>query len=81
MRQSRTEGLAVSGFNVSTIAVVVVVSAMWLATVADRLLHLGWGWDRQILWIAPIIVVGAMLVRVIGHGVFRLVGAAPPRAP
>ena len=75
MRQSGAEKLAVGGFNASTIAVIVAVSGMWLATLADRLLHLGWGWDRQILWVAPIIVLGTMLARLIGRGIFRWVGA------
>lgn len=81
MRQSGTEKLAVGGFNFSIIAVIVVVSGMWLATLADYLFDLGWGWDRQIFWIAPIIIVGAMLVRLIGHSVFRVIGAQPPKMP
>lgn len=81
MRQSGTEKLAVGGFNLSIVAIIVAVSGMWLATLVDYLFHLGWGWDRQILWVAPIIIVGAMLVRLIGHAVFRLIGAQPPKIP
>ena len=79
MKFSGTERLALGGFNASTVAVIVVVSGMWLATLADRTFHLGWGWDRQILWVAPIIGVGAMFVRLVGHMIFRWVGALPPR--
>jgi hypothetical protein len=75
MRQGGAEKLAVSGFNVSTIAVIVAVLGMWLATVADQSFHLGWGWDRQILWLSPIIALGTMLVRVLGRVIFRWVGA------
>lgn len=81
MRQSGTERFAVGGFNVSTIAVIAAVSLMWLATVADRMFDLGWGWDRQILWTASIIVIGTLLTRLIGHGIFRWVGATPPKRP
>ena len=67
----------VSWFNISFVAITVMVSFMWLATIADRLLGLKWGWDRQIIWIAPIILLGAIIVRSIGHGIFRLFGAVP----
>jgi hypothetical protein len=36
---------------------------MWLAAVADQVLGLRWGWDVEIVWIAPIIVGGALLIR------------------
>lgn len=81
MRQRGTKKLAVGGFNLSIVAIIVAVSGMWLATLADYLFHLGWGWDRQILWIAPIIIVGPLLVRLIGRAVFRLTGAQPPKMP
>jgi len=75
MRRGGVERLAVGGFNASTFAVMLAVSGMWLAAVADRSLHLGWGWDRQILWTAPIIILGTMIVRLIGRAIFRWVGA------
>ena len=53
----------VGWFNISFVAITVMVSFMWLATIADRLLGLKWGWDRQIIWIAPIILLGAIIVR------------------
>jgi hypothetical protein len=62
-------------FNVGLSLTVFAVSMMWIATAADRLFRLGWGWDRQILWIAPIIVGGALVVRLVGHSIFRAVGA------
>ncbi len=79
MGKSWIEKLAVGGFNTSTVAVIVAVCGMWLATVADQVFHLGWAWDRQILWIAPIIIVGTMLVRFVGRSIFRWVGAMPPK--
>lgn len=76
MRRSGAERLAVGSFNLSTIGVMVVVSLMWLATGVDRLFHLDWGWDRQILWTAPVIVGGTLLTRLIGNRIFRWVGAS-----
>lgn len=69
----------VGSFNIILLAVAVAGCLMWLATVADRLFSLGWGWDRQILWIAPIIIGGAIIVRLVGHTIFRAVGAIPPK--
>jgi hypothetical protein len=71
MNVSGTERLVVGGFNGITIMVTVVVSRTWLATLADQAFYIGWGWDRQILWVAPIIVVGAMLLRLVGRGTLR----------
>ncbi len=56
-------------------AVVILAAFMWVATLADHLLRLGWGWDTQIIWIAPIIVGGALLTRKLSHVLFRWVGA------
>jgi hypothetical protein len=56
-------------------AVIAISSLTWIATIADHLLHLGWGWDAQIIWIAPIIVAGALLMRLLSRAIFRWVGA------
>lgn len=61
--------------DVSCWAVVIVAALMWLATLADHFLRLGWGWDVRIIWIAPIIVTGALLTRLLGRIIFRWVGA------
>src|SRR5690242_19980717 len=56
-------------------AVVAISSLMWIATIADHFLDLGWGWDVQIIWIAPIVVAGALLTRVLSRAILRWVGA------
>ena len=61
--------------NLSCCAVVVAANLMWVATIADHFLRLGWGWDVQIIWIAPIIVAGALLTRFLSRVIFRWVGA------
>nr|WP_294168400.1 hypothetical protein [uncultured Sphingomonas sp.] len=67
-------------FNVRSTAIIcsviaVVAALMWLATAADHLLGLRWGWDFEIIWIAPIVGGGALLVRTLARAVFRTVGA------
>jgi hypothetical protein len=56
-------------------AVVILAALMWVATLADHILQLGWGWDIQIIWIAPIIIGVALLTRKLSRVVFRSVGA------
>ena len=69
----------VSSFNRTSTGIIVAVSLMWLATASDSLFNLDWGWDKKGLWIAPIIIFVAVVVRVAGHGIFQLVGAMQPR--
>jgi len=69
--------LLVGSFKIISLVIAFVVCLMWLATAADHLFGLNWGWDRQILWIAPIIVGVAFLVRFVGKAIFRAVGAIP----
>jgi hypothetical protein len=78
MRQSRAETLAVSGFNFTIAVIIVGMCGMWLATLADQTFHLRWGWDHQILWLAPLIVLFALIIRFAGHIIFRFVGAVSP---
>jgi hypothetical protein len=56
-------------------AVVILAGLMWLATLADHFLRLGWGWDVQIIWVAPIIIGGGLLVRKLSRRIYRWVGA------
>lgn len=65
----------VRSFNISLSVAALAACVMWLATAADHLFTLGWGWDQQILWISPIIVGGALVVRLLGQAIFRAVGA------
>jgi hypothetical protein len=67
-------------FNVRSTDIICLVIAsvaalMWLATVADHLLGLRWGWDVELIWIAPIVGGGALLVRTLARAIFRWVGA------
>ena len=61
--------------DISCWAVVIAAALMWVATVTDHFLRLGWGWDTQIIWIAPIIVAGALITRLLSRIIFRSVGA------
>lgn len=67
---------AVRSFEISILMVIIGATLMWLATLADHFLALGWGWDPQIIWIAPVIVAGALLTRTLGRLIFRSVGAS-----
>ena len=62
----------------SGICLLIVTAAfvMWIAALGDVILNLGWGWDRQIIWIAPIICLGALAIRFVGRLIFRAIGAA-----
>lgn len=58
-------------FNRTANGIMVVVAVMWIATAADYFLSLGWGWDEQGLWIAPIILAVAILIRLAGNAIIR----------
>jgi hypothetical protein len=53
------------------------VTFMWLATLLDQSFDMEWGWDRQILWLAPPMVLFALLVRFCAMAVFKFVGRNP----
>ncbi len=65
-------------FSGTCLLVAIVAFAMWIATMADVMLKLGWGWDQQIMWIAPIICLGALATRLAGHLIFRAIGGTKP---
>lgn len=52
---------------------VALLSVMWIATVCDWGFNLGWGWDKQIIWLAPPMLLFAMLVRFCCMAIFRFV--------
>jgi hypothetical protein len=54
---------------------VALLSFTWIATAADWLFALGWGWDRQILWLAPPMMAFAALVRFCAFAIFKFVGS------
>ncbi len=79
MSSERYNRFVVGSFNVVGKAIIVATCLMWLITLADLLLGLGWGWDKQGLWLAPIIIVMGIAVLMGGNAIFRLVGAAPAK--
>lgn len=58
-------------------AFMIVISVMWSAALCDWTFNLGWGWDRQILWLAPPMMLVAVVVRFVCMAVFRFVGGGP----
>ena len=61
--------------DISCWAVVIAAALMWVATVADHFLRLGRDGTLEIIWIAPIIVAGALILRLLSRIIFRSVGA------
>lgn len=60
--------------NVIFVAFCCLVTALWIATVLDWAISLGWGLDRQVLWLGPAMVVFAVLVRFGAMAILRIVG-------
>lgn len=56
------------------VLVVGLAAFMWSGTLIDKILGMGWAWDRQILWLAPSMVVFAALVRFCTLAIFNFVG-------
>ena len=69
MALDRYNRRVVGSFNIILSITQLAACVMWVATAADRLFGLGWGWDRQILWLAPIIVGVAFVVGRIGRAI------------
>ncbi len=65
------------GVNYILAAFVILISIMWVATVCDWALNLGWEWDKQILWLAPPMILFAVVLRFICMAIFRFVGGDP----
>jgi len=65
------------GVNFILTAFVILTSVMWGATVCDWAFHLGWGWDRQILWLAPPMMLFGVVLRFLCMAIFRFVGGDP----
>ncbi len=55
--------------------IALVAAVIFVASLIDILLKLGWGYDPDNLWIAPAVMIGAGLVHKIGGAIFRLVEA------
>ncbi|MGK6318998.1 hypothetical protein [Sphingomonas sp. DT-204] len=54
---------------------IALLAFMWVAAAADLLFAFGWGWDRQILWLAPPMMLFAALVRFCAFAIFKFVGS------
>lgn len=52
---------------------VIVIALMWFATLLDYIFNFGWGWDRQILWLGPPMIVFAFLLRFCARAIFKFV--------
>jgi hypothetical protein len=50
-----------------------VIAAMWVATALDFAFELDWGWDQQILWTAPLMVIFAGILSIFAKGIFQFV--------
>jgi hypothetical protein len=53
------------------------VTFMWVATVIDKTFGMGWGWDSQLLWLAPPMVLFAVLLRFCAMAILKFVGRNP----
>ena len=76
MSSDRFHRLNVRGTEIICWIAVAMAALMWVATVADHLLGLRWGWDIDIIWVAPIVGGGALLVRALARVIYRWVGAS-----
>jgi hypothetical protein len=63
--------------NVILVVFVAFVMFMWLATAIDKAFNMGWGWDGQILWLGPPMVLFAVLLRFVATAIFKFVGRNP----
>jgi hypothetical protein len=75
MSLERFHRFNVRSTEISCLVIAVMAALMWLATAADHLFGLRWGWDVEIIWIAPIVGGGALLIRTLARAIFRWVGA------
>ena len=62
------------GVNLVFAMSVALLSVMWVATICDWAFNLGWGWDRQIIWLAPPMILFAAFVRFCCMAIFKFVG-------
>jgi hypothetical protein len=61
------------GLNLFFATFAILLSAMWGATLCDWAFHLGWGWDREILWLAPPMMLFGVVLRFVCMAIFRFV--------
>lgn len=64
MRYERFDAWFRKEFDWTFWSIVAVVSVIWAATILDFALSLGWGWNSQVLWAAPLVLLIAFAVRI-----------------
>ncbi len=74
MSNERFIAAQLKGVNVIFVMFVTLASTMWVATLCDWAFNLRWGWDRQILWLAPPMVLFALVLRLFCTAIFKFVG-------
>ena len=62
------------GVHLIFVGFLVLLSVMWIATVCDWTFDMGWGSDRQIVWLAPPMMLFAVFVRFCCMVIFRFIG-------
>lgn len=72
MRHKRFDSWFRKEFDWTFWSIITVVSVIWAATILDFALGLGWGWDSQVLWAAPLILLIAFAVRIWKVGIDKL---------
>jgi hypothetical protein len=72
MRYKRFAAWFRKDFNLTSWSIVAVVGLMWVSTLLDFAFGLGWGWDRRILWVAPMVLLIATTVRLCQAAVGKL---------
>jgi hypothetical protein len=61
------------GVNFISKAVIGLVCVMWIATSVDWAFDMGWGWDRQGLWLGPLMVLFTLFLRLCAMRIFKFV--------
>ena len=63
------------GFDTVIRIFCIVAALMWLAAMLDHFLALGWDWDPKVLWMAPLMMGFAVVLKFVGHAIFRFIGS------
>ena len=63
------------GINIIFTLCVGLLALRWVATVLDVIFGLGWGWDREALWLGPAMIGFAILARFSAMAILKFVGS------
>ena len=74
MRMDRFVNGQRKAVNLVCVAFVALVTIMWIATALDKTFGMGWGWDSQILWLGPPMLLFTILLRSCAMAVLKFVG-------